>query len=171
MDKQSINEIFKDALSDPELASVINIDDLIIAIEDDKNEHLDNKTLDNIAEDKYKKLKKLNLEKEELKDMFSKLSEYRYIDEIHQLHIGKHVRWIRTHDVKNSTINNGKYNLTSGGIVVEIKFLDTGTHVMVLTKNPKKRCIQYIFDNCITFQKMSTDEQLILAAYEYIQKT
>ena len=167
MNKQSINEIFKDAISDPDLASAINIDDLVLAIENDKNEHLDNKTLEHIAEDKYNNLKKLNLGKEQLKSMFSKLSEYRYIDEIHQLHKGKHVRWIRINDTKTQD----NYNLTTGGIVVEIKFLDTGTHVMVLTKNPKKICIQYIFDNCITFQKLSTEEQLILAAYEYIQDT
>ena len=165
MDKKSINEIFKDALTDPDLAAAINIDDLMAAIENDKNEHLDNKTLDHIAEDKYEQLKKLNLGKDPLKELFSKLSEYRYIDEIHQLHKGKHVRWIRIHN----TTTPLKYNLTAGGIVVDIKFLETGTHIMVKTKNPKIPVIQYKFDECITFQKLSSEEQLILAAYEYIQ--
>jgi hypothetical protein len=167
MSKQSINEIFQDALTDPDLAAVINIDDLVTAIENDKNEHLDNKTLEHIAQDKYTQLKKLNLGKEELKELFSKLSDYRYIDEIHQLHKGKHVRWIRIHNIVNKS--KKQPTLTSGGIVVDIKFLDTGTHVLVLTKNPKIPCIQYKFDDCITFQKLSTEEQLILAAYEFIQ--
>jgi hypothetical protein len=182
----SIKEIFQNAKCDPDLISAINIDDLLLAIENDKNEHLDNKTLANIAEDKYKQLKNLDLGKERTKELFDKLSEYRFIDEIHQLHKGKHIRWIRN-DIrpaipadKRPAIPADKkidkrpaipaINLTVGGIVVDIKFLDTGTHILVLTKNPKCRCIQYNFDDCITFQKLSTDEQLILAAYEYIQE-
>ena len=215
----SIKEIFQNAKCDPDLISAINIDDLLLAIENDKNEHLDNKTLANIAEDKYKQLKNLDLGKERTKELFDKLSEYRFIDEIHQLHKGKHIRWIRNdirpvipadirndkrpvipadirNDIRpvipadkkldkqpvipaNKKINKQltipakqkpTVNLTVGGIVVDIKFLDTGTHILVLTKNPKCRCIQYNFDDCITFQKLSTDEQLILAAYEYIQE-
>ena len=161
----STKEIFQNAKCDPELAAAINIDDLMAAVENDKNEHLDNKTLENIAEDKYKQLKSLNLGKDKTKEIFSKLSEYRFIDEIYQLHKGKHVRWIR----RKPTTTNKPLSLTTGGIVVDIKFLDTGTHVMVLTTNPKCICMQYLFDDCITFQKLSTDEQLILAAYEYIQ--
>jgi hypothetical protein len=198
----SIKEIFQNAKCDPDLISAINIDDLLLAIENDKNEHLDNKTLANIAEDKYKQLKNLNLGKERTKELFDKLSEYRFIDEIHQLHKGKHIRWIRPAipadkrpaipadkrpaipadkrpaipaDKRNDKKINKPpaipaSNLTVGGIGVDIKFLDTGTHILVLTKNPKCRCIQYNFDDCITFQKLSTDEQLILAAYEYIQE-
>ena len=174
----STKELFQTAKCDPDLASAINIDDLLIAIENDKNEHLDNKTLANIGEEKYAQLKKLHLGNEYTKELFSKLSEYRFIDEIYQLHKGKHVRWIRHNihldnrlDKDLDKVNKNQIKLTSGGIVVDIKFLDTGTHIMVLTKNPKCRCIQYNFDECITFQKLSTDEQLILAAFEYIQET
>ena len=98
----STKEIFQNAKCDPELAAAINIDDLMAAVENDKNEHLDNKTLENIAEDKYKQLKSLNLGKDKTKEIFSKLSEYRFIDEIYQLHKGKHVRWIR----RNPTTTN-----------------------------------------------------------------
>ena len=168
MNNKTINELFQNAKSDPDLVSAINIDDLMDAIENEKNAHLDDKTLSDIADDKYKQLKKLNLGKDELKTMFSKLSEYRYIDEIHQIHKGKHIRWIRTSSTHKKV---STYSLTTGGIVVDVKFLDTGTHIMTLTKNPKIPCIQYKFDECITFQKLSPDEQLILAAYEYIQNT
>lgn len=181
MDTISVKDIFQNAKCDPDLVSAINIDDLMNAVENDKNEHLDNKTLANIAEDKYKQLKSLHLTKEHTKELFSKLMEYRAIDEIHQLHKGKHVRWIRTNTLnpKNNKIENNRIyskpkeyipTLTAGGIVVDIKFLDTGTHIMVLTKNPRIPCIQYNFDHCITFQKLSAEEQLILAAYEYIQE-
>jgi len=170
MQTLSTKEIFQNAKCDPDLASAINIDDLMMAIDNEKNSHLDNKTLANIAEDKYRQLKTMNLGKERTKEMFSKLAEYRLIDEICQLHKGKHVRWIR--NIKSSAgLTPDSLNLTTGGIVVDIKFLDTGTHIVVLTKNPKCKCIQYNFDDCITFQKLSVDEQLILAAYEFIQDT
>jgi len=176
MQNLSTKEIFQNAKFDKDLACAINIDDLLLAVENDKNSHLDNKTLVNIAEDKFNQLKKLNLGKEQTKVLFSKLAEYRYIDEICQLHKGKHVRWIRNIIINptETSINNKTkkpINLTTGGIVVDIKFLDTGTHIMVLTNNPKCKCIQYKFDDCITFQKLSVDEQLILAAYEFIKDT
>ena len=165
MSKQNTNitELIHSYKDDPELAATLNIEELLNALENEKNEHLDNKTLENIAEEKYKQLKKIpHINSDKIKELFSKLAEYRHIDEIYQLHRGKHVRWIR--------LNSQPPTLTNGGIVVDIKFLDTGTHILVLTKNPKRKCIQYKFDESITFQKLSTDEQLILAAYELIQK-
>ena len=64
------------------------------------------------------------------------------------------VRWIRK--------NNDK--LTNGGIVSNIKFLDNGIHILCM--NNQRRFIQYKFDDCYTFQKMTPDEQLIVMAYE-----
>jgi hypothetical protein len=85
---------------------------------------------------------------------------YRYVDEIRYLHKGKHIRWIRQ--------NNKIPSLTNGGIVVNIKFLDNGIHIVC--KNSQNRFIQYKFDDCITFQRLSVEEQLLLMAYENIGK-
>ena len=63
-------------------------------------------------------------------------------------------------------LNLDKKNLTNGGIVVDIKFLKDGTQILCM--NTQKRFIQYKFDNCYTFQKMTPEEQLILMAYENI---
>lgn len=175
----NVQEIFNNARNDPDLLSTIDIEELLNAVENDKNKHLDNKTLDDIAQEKYEQLKELakpnkisesfpgskssafelrRPSKETIKTIFSKLSEYRYVDEIFQLHRGKHVRWIR---------RDKPDILTNGGIVMDVKFLDTGTHI--LTKNGMNRFIQYNFDDCITFQKMSSEEQMILMAYSKIQ--
>ena len=108
MQNISTKELFQNAKCDPELAAAINIDDLMLAIDNNKNEHLDNKTLTNIAEDKYIQLKKLNLSKDKTKELFSKLTEYRYIDEIYQIHKGKHVRWIRITDKNRITNTKNK---------------------------------------------------------------
>ena len=68
------------------------------------------------------------------------------------------MRWIRKH--------NGK--LTNGGIIVDIKFYETGTQILCMGNG--KRFIQYKYDECFTFQKMSEAEQLVVMAYEYANK-
>jgi hypothetical protein len=74
-------------------------------------------------------------------------------------------------DRRNSAVSGGVgvalpiyIERAAGGIVVDIKFLDNGVHVLCL--NNQRRLIQYKFDGSITFQKLSVDEQLILMAYE-----
>jgi len=159
MNRQDFQDIVHEAQMDDTLKANINMDDLLNAVENNKNAHLDNKTLDDISKEKYDQLKALLMDRDSIRTLFQKLCDYRYIDEIYQLHRGKHVRWIR---------RTTPGTLTTGGIVVDIKFLDTGTHILV--KNPLHRFIQYRFDDCITFQKMSEDEMLILAAYDSISK-
>ena len=139
---------------------IIPLDELLKAVECGKNAHLDNASLEKMAGEKTRALESIGSQ-EQRATFFQKLLEYRYIDEIHELSTGKHVRWIRI--PKTPTDN---YSLTNGGIIVNIKFTDTGTQV--LTKNGA-RFIQYKFDDCLTFQKLSADEQLILAAYEHVK--
>jgi hypothetical protein len=153
----NINQLFEDALKDPNLFSTIDIDNLLSKIETDKHDYLENKTTASITDEIYTLLSEQVPPIENKKEICKKLVGYRYVDEINELHKGKHVRWIR---------NNGE-TLTNGGIVVDIKFLDNGIHVMC--KNSMNRFIQYKFDDCNTFQKLTTDEQFILMAYEYTQ--
>lgn len=158
----NINEIFENAQKDPSLFSTMDINMLLSLIENEKNDYLENKTMKDITEEIYTKISKICLPSDR-ETMCNKLIGYRYVDEIHELHKGKHVRWIRmtNHD-------NMPARLTNGGIVVDIKFLDNGTHV--LCKNSRHQFIQYKFDDCYTFQKLSVEEQLILMAYDYSEK-
>ena len=153
-----IKKIIKDAKADTELLSTIDIDELLNAVENDKNEHLDNKTLHDISQEISQEIRTLKLAKDPNKQILEKLGDYRYIDEIYQLHRGKYVRWIR---------RSNPEKLVNGGIVVDVKFLVNGTHIVV--KNNMHKFIQYKFDECITFQKLSSDELMILMAYENIR--
>jgi hypothetical protein len=162
-----MNEIFENAVNDPELFSKIDVKNLLNSVENKKNDYLEKKTMTSVTNDVYNALCELNSfsnakfiqeQQEKIEEISKKLIEYRYVDEIRELHKGKHVRWIK----KNSD------KLTSGGIVMNIKFLDNGTHV--LCKSMQNRFIEYKFDDCITFQKMTTEEQLILMAYEHLEK-
>jgi hypothetical protein len=155
----NVNEIFETARNDPTLFSTIDIEKLLTSIEKDKNDYLENKTMIDVNTDIFNKINDLNLSETITQEMCDKLIGYRYVDEIHELHKGKYIRWTR----------NGNTQLTNGGIVVDIKFLDNGTHV--LTMNSKRRFTQIKFDNCLIFQKLSVEEQLILMAYEHMSKT
>jgi hypothetical protein len=151
----SIQEIVESAKKDPSLFSTLDIETLLSSVEKEKHDYLENKTTSGIAQEIYQTLVELDIEQKE--EICSKLLGYRYVEEIHELHKGKHIRWIR----------NNTQKLTTGGMVVNIKFLDTGTHIVV--KNAQHRFIQYKFDDAATFQKMSTEEQLIVLAYEQCQ--
>lgn len=86
----------------------------------------------------------------------SKLNEYRLIENICHLHKGKYIRWIR--------LNQEKPILTNGGIVMDVKFLDNGIHVLCKSKF---KFIQYKFDECLTFQKLNEDELMILGLQSF----
>ena len=161
----SISEFIANAKNDESLKSTINIDALLAAVANIECEHLDNKTLSDISSEIFCEFQEMGLAKEQIIEYCAKLIEYRLINQIYQLHKGKHIRWIRRPNTNTNTNHN--LSLTNGGIVVDIKFLDNGTHV--LCKN-KMRFIQYKFDDCITFQKLSSDEQLLLSCYEIAQK-
>ena len=96
------------------------------------------------------------------KNIIDKLGEYRYVDKICDLIRGKFVRWIRL--TNQSTLTKGgtqnQSTLTKGGIVADIKFLENGTYILV--KNALNRFIQYKYDECITFQKLSVEEILYI---------
>jgi hypothetical protein len=123
-------------------------------------DYLANRTIDTIADEIYTVLSQLSFTSTELRNQCDKLIGYRFIppSEITydqcSLHKGQHVRWIR--------LTTPTHKLTAGGIVVDIKYLDTGIHVLCMTRS--RNFIQYKVDECLTFQKLSADEQLILMA-------
>lgn len=153
-----VKEIFEAAMKDPSLLSTINIESLIDNIENDANNYLEEKTMEMINNDIFNIIKNISISIEDKKNYCDKLIGYRIIEDLHELHKGKHVRWIRK--------NNGK--LTNGGIIMDIKFYNDGTQILCMGSG--KRFIQYKYDDCITFQKMSETEQLIVMAYEYTNK-
>jgi hypothetical protein len=151
----TIEQVYKDAINDPTLLSTLDIDELLDTLENETNDYLENKTLDGITNEIYEEICDICDETEIQEKICLKLVGYRMIDELYELHKGKHVRWVR----------RGTNKLTNGGIVVDIKFLDTGTHILCM--NSMNRFIQYKYDECVTFQKMSSTEMLILMAYEH----
>jgi hypothetical protein len=120
----------------------INISKIMENINVETHNYLDGKTLQIVAQEVYNELESHNL-----KEYCEVLKNYRFVENICDLQLGKHVRWIR----------NSK--LINGGIVVRVKFMDNGTHVLI---KMAKKFIQYKFDECITFQKMDDGEKIFL---------
>jgi hypothetical protein len=87
-----------------------------------------------------------------------KLDGYRYVDEIHELFRGKYIRWIRR---KNNTPS-----ITNGAMVMDIKFLEEGIHI--LCRNGRNQFIQFKFDECLVFQKLTDEEWMLLSVKSQI---
>jgi hypothetical protein len=58
--------------------------------------------------------------------------------------------------------------LTNGGILLDIKVTDDG--INILCKNSMNRFFSYKWDDCLSYQKLSFEEQIILMANNEIEK-
>ena len=141
------------------MTNTLNIEELLSALDNDEHSNLLNTSYEKIAKDKNDILQQLQFNSEKLKLYHTKLKDYRYVDELNDLKYGQYLRWI---NIKNPE----RLKLTNGGIFLEIKLLDTGTHMMI--KNNMYRIFQIKMDECIVFQKLSDQEKIILLALKYL---
>lgn len=160
-----INAIFEQAKKDPSLFSTLDIETLLESVDNVKNDYLENKSMADINQEVHDCISELGLDTEIIENLCRKLIEYRYVDRISELHKGKHMRWLRL--INSATFRplpKEEIKLTAGGILTNVEFLDNGTHVRCM--GPGNRFIQYKFDDCLTFQKLTVEEQLILMAFQ-----
>lgn len=160
----NIKQIYDDAVNDPSLFSTIDIDYLLKKIENEDNNYLENKTLSDISKDIFDAINELNIDDDLAKNFCNRLSGYRCVERICDLRNGKMMRWIK----RGSTNVSNKLNLTNGGILMNIKIENSG--VQLLCRNNANRFFNIKFDDCLVFQKLSMEEQLILMSYEYVDK-
>ena len=150
----------------------INVDELLKSIESDKLLSVSKLTYDKINTVKYNILTRIGVEDDELESMLLKLSDYRYVEELQDIHHGAFVRYIPLVSTTNS--NKGKYNedneivLKSGGFICDIKILGTG--VQLLCRNHFRRMFQLRLDEVLLFQKLTKQEEVILSVFDYLNK-
>jgi hypothetical protein len=137
------------------------IDDLLNALENDTNASIMKLTSSKIKQYKNNILQQIGLERDKLKLFHKKLKYYRYCDDFISLQLGYYIRWI---PLKNPD----DIKLTNGAIIIDIKILDNGLHL--LCKNNMNRIIQVKFDEIIIFQKISNQENIILSVLDYLDK-
>lgn len=157
MNVLDVKTIFENVQRDTSLLSTLDIKELLTKVE--KSDYLEGKTLSDILEEKETVLEGLGLNQQEQSAMLEKLTDYRYIKNIYELHKGKHIRWIM--------LNKQPMILERGAILSDIKFTDMGTNLQCLRYD--QRVYQIRMDDRIIFQKMNTEELLLLTIYENIQ--
>ena len=139
----------------------MDIDKLIYALDNDSNENIIHLTTIKMMEMNLNILNELHLKKEVTLDYLKKLKGYRYVDEINELKHGYFIRWI--------PITNPSYlPLHYCGIICDIKITDEG--VLVTCKNFMHRHYTFKLDECLIFQKLTTQEQIIINALDHLEE-
>jgi hypothetical protein len=136
-----------------------NSDYLIKSLDNENNSGMNNLTSSKIKSIKNNYLQQLQLSREKLIEYHTKLKEYRYVDDLTDIQFGRYIRWINLKDPN-------KINLTSGGIIIDIKICENG--IQLVCKNFRNQKFQIKIDECFIFQKLTDQEKIILSALDYV---
>lgn len=136
----------------------VTIDEIIQELDDKNLLYL---TSSKIKELKNNILQKMSLTRDELLHYHKVLKEYRYVDELDEIKIGGYLRWFNLTKTEN-------VSLTNGGIVIDIK--NGKDDILVVCKNSMNRIFTLCLNRCIVFQKLSTQEQILVKIIDYASK-
>ena len=92
----------------------MDVNKLLKALDNDSNEQVLNFTTNKIRGMNLKILKELKLSKKDTLNIYNKLKDYKYIDEMNDLKYGTYLRWVPIEDPNN-------IYLTKGAIFCEMK--------------------------------------------------
>ena len=157
-----LEKIYRDARLDPSLFSKIDSDELLKELQNKKNNYIENKTTKDMIEEIKQSIEDEfgdELDKDKQKIMIQKLIEYRHVDELDTLHIGKNTRWIQKY--------KDEIKVTNGGLLLNTIFTEDGINLVIKLWNGRINKIR--FDDCLVYQKMNFGEQLILMVSDYIK--
>ena len=139
----------------------MDINKLLKALDDNSNETLMNFTTKKIREMNLKILKELDLTKQETIDIFNKLKDYKYVDEMNELKYGAYIRWVPIEDPTN-------IHLTKGALFCEMKITDDGVFCVCKNVGYTRRHFQISMDKNLIFQKLTDQELVLLSALDHL---
>ena len=139
----------------------MDVNKLLKALDDDSNETLLNFTSKTIREMTLKVLKELELPKKEIVDIFNKLKDYKYVDEMNDLKYGTFIRWIPIENTDN-------IYLTKGALFCEMKITDDGVFCVCKNLGYSARHFQISMDKNLIFQKLTGQELVLLSALDHL---
>jgi hypothetical protein len=142
---------------------MVDVNNLLKALDDDSNENLFNFTTKKILEMNLNILKELQLNKNETLDLLKKLKEYKYVDEMSDLKYGTYLRWIPINNPTN-------IHLTKGALFCEIKITDDGVFIICKNIGYSNKHFKIKMDECLIFQKLTGQEKVLLNALDYLSK-
>jgi hypothetical protein len=141
----------------------MNVQKLLQALDDESNETLFNFTTGKIREMTLNILKELHVPKKETIDIYNKLKDYKYVDEMNDLKYGTYVRWIPIEDPTN-------IHLTKGALFCEMKITDEGVFCVCKNFGFPSRHFQISMDKNLIFQKLTEQEIVLLSALDHLAK-
>jgi len=141
----------------------MDVNKLIDALDNENNEKILNLTTKKIKEMNMKILKELSLSREKLLDITKKLNGYRYVDEIDELKCGTYLKWILLTDPDPDNLE-----LNKGALFCEIKCKDDGVFIVCKNIGFSSRHFQIKMDECLLFQKLTTQELILLSALDHL---
>lgn len=127
----------------------------------ENNQNIMNFNRNKIEDDKINILNEIELSNKDKKNLLKKLKDYRFIDELKDLIIGRYIRWINIGDNEN-------LNLKNGGIICNIEIDDLKDKINIICKNRFNNFFQLNFANSLIFQKITNQELIVLLALENI---
>jgi hypothetical protein len=104
-------------------------------------------------------LQRLMFDKDEMKHYNKLLTNYRYIDEIDELKYGSYIRWFNIN--KNTTLK-----LLNGGFIIDIT--TKKDDIIILCKNGLNRLFNLKMNECIIFQKNTTQEEVLISILDHV---
>ena len=141
----------------------MDVHKLLKALDDESNDTLMNFTTEKIREMNLNILKELQLTKKETLDLFNKLKDYKYVDEMSDLKYGTFIRWIPIEDPTN-------IHLTKGALFCEMKIRDDGVFCVCKNYGFPPRHFQISMDKNLIFQKLTDQELVLLSALDHLAK-
>ena len=164
--REEIKSLYKEISENPNQFGCLKTDELLSAYEKEGNKYLDNKSNQDIEDEKLASLETTDsLTKTERIELMKKLIGYRYVDEIDSLHIGKYTRYIHKYPLDDD--EEFTYKLSQGAFLTVVDYLDTG--IVLTLKSWNGRVFRINFDNCLIYQKLSAGEELVLMSADYIK--
>lgn len=136
-------------------------ENLLDSLDNIENSSIINLTTAIIMKHKNNILQKLNLERNILKNFHKKLKKYRYCSDLSDLQFGNYIRWI-------SLKNPNKIFLTNGAFFAD--YVYTKESVKIVCRNNRGFTFQIKFDEAIIFQKLNTQEEILLKVLDYLNK-
>jgi hypothetical protein len=139
------------------------IKDVLNALENSNNGDVVSLRWDLIHKEKNDILQKICSTHSCLKTFHKKLKQYRYIDYPYKTKIGYYIRWVNLKNPDN-------IRLTHGGIICKIIFdsYEEESEATITVKNNCNKMFTLNSSQCIIFQKINPQEDIILQLSKYI---
>tara|TARA_B110000305_G_C19332854_1_gene584922 strand:- start:64 stop:483 length:420 start_codon:yes stop_codon:yes gene_type:complete len=132
------------------------------ALNNEKNNSIIKLNTSKIDKIKNKILDELNITNQYKNILLDKLKYYRHVDELPDIEFGNYIRWI---PIKKGV---SEIKLTNGGLIIGIEIFDNGIHIKC--KNNMNRIFQIKLDECLVFQKLTDQEEILLKVVDYLER-